>query len=441
MPDRTLIYTLLVRFMAFLFFHPSFNLSDALVYSVIGHNHRLFGYIRIFGSFGFLLVACLGGGLAVVFRRAFGASETTRFSPQFFNSSTNWSASSLMTTAPPPTTTEVASAIASAQQCVRHVDVTGTWRQWHMVAMIVLLDVLLISGATSIFGFRVGRVHAHNRLLSNVGQVLRNVDLLVMMCLLLLSGILNTMYETYLFWFVADMCGDNSMFAWMAAVQCLSESLVMALAHPLIALIGHIPTQFIVFGALGVRSLGYGLVSAPWQVLIFDSFAGLTFGLHLLAYTGYVAHTSPPATQTSVQGLASAIYFGFGGTFGDLIGGYLYPRIGPQNLYILCAGLAAVCFVLYPLVHYVLLRPLHCRAAVLAAAASGSATGPGDESPDQLSPDGTLEPLKQTALQEPANDQLAADADQMDTSSKQVQLKLLPSVDSYPHTSNTALLS
>lgn len=117
-------------------------------------------------------------------------------------------------------------------------------------------------------------------------------------------------YETYLFWFVADMCGDNSMFAWMAAIQCLSESLVMGLAHPLIARIGHIPTQFIVFAALAVRSLGYGLVRAPWHVLIFDSLAGLTFGLHLLAYTGYIAHTSPPATQTSVQGLASGVYFG-----------------------------------------------------------------------------------------------------------------------------------
>lgn len=117
-------------------------------------------------------------------------------------------------------------------------------------------------------------------------------------------------YETYLFWFVADMCGDNSMFAWMAAIQCLSESLVMGLAHPLIARIGHIPTQFIVFAALAVRSLGYGLVSTPWHVLIFDSLAGLTFGLHLLAYTGYIAHTSPPATQTSVQGLASGVYFG-----------------------------------------------------------------------------------------------------------------------------------
>ena len=88
-----------------------------------------------------------------------------------------------------------------------------------------------------------------------------------------------------------------------------------------------------------------------------------------------------------------------------------------------------------------LLRPLHRRAAVLAAAAAASATAPDDEPSDQLSPDGTLEPLKQTALQVPANDQLAADADQMDTSSNQVQLKLLPPADSYPHNSNTPLTS
>lgn len=200
-PDKTLLIIALVRFMAFLFFHPSFNLSDALVYSVIGNNHRLFGYIRIFGSFGFLLVACLGGGLAVVFRKTLGAASeaaaavTAAANASGVTSSGDWfnlNTSTLM----PPTPGALGVAVdGGQQQCKRHSDLSSPWRYWHMVAMIVLLDVLLVTGATSIFGFRTGKVHAHNRLLSNVGQVLRNVDLLVMMCFLLLSGILNTMYE------------------------------------------------------------------------------------------------------------------------------------------------------------------------------------------------------------------------------------------------------
>jgi len=371
--DQTFVLMLLARVFAFLFFHPSFNLTDAMAYSVIGENRPAFGKVRGIGSIGFLIIALIGAGIGAIMPHlealfATPPAATSRFNT--FNTTCILSASNQSTcfySNSNSTSTFDINTTTTTSETQLNQSSPPTQRRVYYLPMVIMCDVLLVCGALSLQCYQLGKVQAHSSLFASIRSVVQNVDLLVMFVYLLLAGALSSTIEAYVWWFVQDLGGSHAIFGLMAVVWCLSEAPVMLCCPYLVERVGHIPSQFVVFAAYTLRFGCYFFLVNPWWILLIDMLHGLTFGLHLLAFTGFVAKVSPRGVQSSMQGLASAMYFGVGDFVGSLLGGFVYGRLGPKTLYAGCSVIALCCTVSYVFVHFVCLRRYHRRKQTLQA--------------------------------------------------------------------------
>ena len=259
---------LLSRTFAFLFFHPAFNLSDAMVYSVLGECRALFGRCRSWGSIGFVILALVGAAIGVIIRACIGGDNavahcigencTTNGMPT--NNSDFTSATTVITTVvhastgnglSPLVTTGVNATLLSTQTTN---NTTTKSSVVFYLPMVVIYDILLVIGAVSIWCFKLGpNVKAHANILTSVGKVFKNPDLAIMFIYLFFAGFMHSTFEAYLFWYVQDLGGRHSIFGLMAVVMSLSEFIVMSVSHIIIRKVGPISCQFIVFAAYFVR--------------------------------------------------------------------------------------------------------------------------------------------------------------------------------------------
>lgn len=290
---------MLVRSAAYVFFHPCFNLQDAMVYSVIGENRAQFGHVRSFGSMGFFVFALVTS--AVV--------HSTRIGSRIIF----WPA-------------------------------------------ILIYDILMLISACSVSMYQINSAQASRNLFKAVGSALKKLELTVLLVFLTATGILNTMFEIYIFWYLADLKGTPLLYGVMLAVNCLFETPCIILAGRLIARIGEVPCMFLVFAAYSLRFIVYSFIENPWMCLIVEPLQGITMGVHLVAYTGYMARTTERNALGSMQGLASGMHYGLGGFIGSLVGGFTYDAFGPRTLYRGCSIFALVCLFAYIFVQYCIVK-------------------------------------------------------------------------------------
>lgn len=58
--------------------------------------------------------------------------------------------------------------------------------------------------------------------------------------------------------------------------------------------------------------LGYSIITAPWQCLIFEAMESVTSSLAYTAAVTYAAKLSTTQTDSSIQGILGGLYFGVG---------------------------------------------------------------------------------------------------------------------------------
>jgi PPP family 3-phenylpropionic acid transporter len=83
-----------------------------------------------------------------------------------------------------------------------------------------------------------------------------------------------------------------------------------------------------------IRNLAYSLMRAPWLALPIQMLNGPSFSVKWVAAVSYTNEISPTGMGATGQGLLGATMMGIGGTFGSLLGGFLYDAVGGATLFL-----------------------------------------------------------------------------------------------------------
>lgn len=177
--------------------------------------------------------------------------------------------------------------------------------------------------------------HSHKgQLWSSIRQVFRQIDVLVLFVIALLTGVSGGFIDSYLFLFVFNLSNEAAnIVSVYIGVQTLSEIPLFFLASALIKRMGTSVCIAISLVAYGVRYTVYAYMQNPWPLVPIELLHGVTFGLLLTALTNYVYGVAPKGSAGTMIGLLSAFQRGIGAGIASLTGGYIYDDYGPRTIW------------------------------------------------------------------------------------------------------------
>ena len=151
-----------------------------------------------------------------------------------------------------------------------------------------------------------------NALLKNVGQLVKNFEIVGFLVVMFIFGSYFGVNESFLFWHLQELGAPQTLLGISLATTCIIEVPMLAVSGYIINRIGHVTCIYLCFVAYVVRFLGYSFLGNPWFCILVDLTHGLTFALMWSAATQYASIITPPGMSATLQGLLSGIHFGFG---------------------------------------------------------------------------------------------------------------------------------
>lgn len=171
--------------------------------------------------------------------------------------------------------------------------------------------------------------------LKDFGLILKNKQFMFFLFIMMFITITHRTSDSYIGIFIAELGGTESHVgrAWFVGV--MSEAIIFATAvfwfrkyHPLFFII--------IAGALyTMRWFIYGSLTSPTQVIFFQVFHGLCFGIFYVAAFDYVTRLIPKHLQSTGHLIFFSVLFGVSGIFGSLGGGTIIEVFGGNTLYTL----------------------------------------------------------------------------------------------------------
>ena len=140
------------------------------------------------------------------------------------------------------------------------------------------------------------------RILSNVGEVAKNAEVVAFLGMMLFAGVFWGFIEAFLFWHLDDLGASRALMGWTVAVGMVTSLPFLIFSGPITDTIGHM--NVIILGMLAYtgRMLGYSFISQAAYVYPFEALEGLTMALMMTSAVTYVAKISTPTTIASVMG-------------------------------------------------------------------------------------------------------------------------------------------
>ncbi|KAL7301823.1 hypothetical protein TKK_0005430 [Trichogramma kaykai] len=183
--------------------------------------------------------------------------------------------------------------------------------------------------------------------IKDVSAVLKNPELVVLLIVCLIKGATFGSIESYLFWLLQDLGAPRSLMGMGITVGGVVGIPLLIMSGPIIDKIGH--PNVIVIGLIfyAVRLIGYSMIYNPWYSLIFEVFESVTVSVSFTAAVVYIALLSTASTESSVQGILGALYFGIGKSIGNFVGGLLIDAIGIRPTFQIFAAVTLLTAVLY----------------------------------------------------------------------------------------------
>ena len=185
------------------------------------------------------------------------------------------------------------------------------------------------------------------RILQNIGQVIRNVEVVVFLIQMMFAGTFWGFIESFLFWWLDDLKASKFLMGWTVAIGMITSLPFLIFSGPITDLVGHINVIIIGMLAYCIRLVGYSFLVNPIFVYPYEALEGLTMALMMTSAVTYVAKISSPQTIASVMGIMGALFFGIGKGSGALFGGLLMSYQGAPFTFRYFAANAMVCVVVY----------------------------------------------------------------------------------------------
>jgi MFS_1 like family len=142
--------------------------------------------------------------------------------------------------------------------------------------------------------------------------------------------------ESFLFLFLEDLGGSESLMGLTLTVTCIAETLIFFYASSIMHFLGLDGCFHLCFFAFLVRLGSYATLShwkSPWAVLPVELLHGITFGLTWSAGTAKSALIAPPGLEATTQSAFQGFLFGLGYGMGGLMAGRKYHLNGPEAVF------------------------------------------------------------------------------------------------------------
>jgi PPP family 3-phenylpropionic acid transporter len=166
----------------------------------------------------------------------------------------------------------------------------------------------------------------------DVSLVLRNRKLLIFLAMITLLGIgsapLFTFYPVYL----AGLGASRQLIGLAASLLGLSELPIFYLATAIVKRVGHIKAIGITFLFFSARAFLFTFITDP-VLATAAQVLHAPFSLFLLASVDYVNQQVPSAWRATGQSLFWAAHGGAAGFLGNILAGFLYDRMGIQEMF------------------------------------------------------------------------------------------------------------
>ncbi|OAB42678.1 MFS transporter [Paenibacillus antarcticus] len=275
----TLIYTFMIMF--FFFQMPLFSQSNSLILNSIEGTSHKFGAFRLWGSLGWAVLAVGAGPV------------------------------------------------------IGQIGIDKLWVVYDIMMLIaIVLTFTLPRGTSSSTGS--GRV--------NYRTMFSNRTFLLFLLIGLVISIPNAMNSTFVGLYIADLGGNSKMIGWAAFFASIFEIPVFLLLDRYLK--KDVRTMVL---CLTVVSLLYSLrwllmssVDTAMQIICIQTIHCLTFGAFYYIGTQLTAMIVPMEFRASGQAVYALTWGGLSGIAAGFIGGWMFDHTGPQSMYMLGGGMAAV---------------------------------------------------------------------------------------------------
>ncbi|XP_022256184.1 uncharacterized protein LOC111088977 [Limulus polyphemus] len=200
----------------------------------------------------------------------------------------------------------------------------------------------------------------------NLGIILRNVEVDIMLFHLLFLGISWGFLENFLFWFLESELKSTTLLMGLTFTVGAGTGVLMAIYSTWVTKkIGYVNVIVLAFAAYVIRFIGYSYATSPYMCLIYETMESFTVTLLTVGVTLYCSHLAPLEMLTTMMTLWNNIHFISGRAFGSLSGGFMTDALGFRQTFRIysytAAGLCALYFFIN--VFYLRKRPPSYKAA------------------------------------------------------------------------------
>ena len=209
--------------------------------------------------------------------------------------------------------------------------------------------ILKLMAAFLILFIRLDFKPPGEKVLSNVKDILRNIEVVIFLLMMMFAGSFWGFIEGFLFWFLDDIGATKLEMGWTVTIGMVTSLPFLVFSGPITDLLGHINVIILGMVAYTVRMIGYSYLRDPIHVYPYEALEGFTMALMMTSAVTYVAKISTPTTLASVMGLMGSLFFGIGKGSGSLFGGLIMAQLGSRWTFRVLAAISGSCGVGYTL--------------------------------------------------------------------------------------------
>ncbi|RJX39705.1 MFS transporter [Paenibacillus pinisoli] len=276
----TVIYTAMLFF--FFFQMPMFSQSNSLILNAIEGTNYKFGSFRLWGSMGWAVLAAASGPV---------------------------------------------------------IGQIGIERLWILYTAMMLMSILFAFGLPK--GESKVEVKAEK---TNYRSIFANRAFLLFLLLGLVLSVPNSMNQTFIALYIAELGGQADMIGWAAFFSSIFEIPVFLLLDRYLKRNTKTMLFCMIFVSL-LFTLRWALMAGAGsglQIIFVQLFHCVTFGCFYYIGTQLTALLVPAQYRASGQAVYALIYGGVSGMAAGVIGGWLFQNMGAQSMYISGAIMALV---------------------------------------------------------------------------------------------------
>lgn len=127
--------------------------------------------------------------------------------------------------------------------------------------------------------------------------------------------------------------GTDRQYGFLFSVSAFSEVPVLLLSGKLIRKFKPQLLIAVALGLFVLRQYLFIIVTTPLQLIMIQSIQGFSFGLFLSGTVYYIYAMAPDNLKATAQTFATSMFFGLSGVLGSYIGGFVIDRFDLKTLY------------------------------------------------------------------------------------------------------------